>query len=722
MSAATRITPIEIINPRRLARRRASFWSSVLVLTSLATWFMADLLWRTDGISGLEWPILILFVVLFAHIATGFVTAMLGLYVVNRGGDSRRITQTIDWEAGDPPLASTAVVMPVFNENVSRVFEGLRVVYRSVEATKRLEHFDFFILSDSNQPNQWIQEEVAWVELCKQVSGFGRIFYRKRRQQINKKAGNVADFLRRWGKRYRYMIVLDADSVMTGEALVKLVALMERNPGTGLIQTAPRIFNGESLYARMQQFANRLYGPMYLAGLNYWQQHESNYWGHNAIIRVQPFMDHCALPDLPGSEPIGGRILSHDFVEAALMCRAGWSVWLAHDIEGSYEEGPPTLIDSAKRDRRWCQGNLQHTWLLTAGGFRPASRFHLLMGVMGYLSSPLWLLFLVLSTLLVFDQVTTLPYGLDGYTGEISASFFGYSLAMPEAFALFIFTMLLLFVPKLAGLVAVVEDRKEAERFGGRGRLVASAILEAAISALIAPVNMMFHSKFVLFTVMGQGVSWVTQKRGADDGTDWREAIITHGPQTIFGLVWGGAAFVLIPAFFLWLSPVIAGLVLAIPLSIILSKSDLGEGARRLGIFLIPEETQPPYELRRLGQHLTECYRHMRPLEVLREDYGLLQAVLDPYVNAVHVSLLRERSPSEEARDWYAQLRRRLLSEGPNTLSGKEKLALLLDAESMILLHDELWCQPSSALAEWWRLAMRQYNVLTATPVTALYR
>ncbi|MEO6246269.1 MAG: glucans biosynthesis glucosyltransferase MdoH, partial [Opitutaceae bacterium] len=340
------------MDKRRLGRRRFLFFSAIFVLTSVAAWFMADLLWR-DGLSGVEIALLTLFVILFAHVAAGFCTALVGYYVINRGGDSSRITATVAPDDG-APLGTTAIVMPVFNEDVSRVFEGLRVVYRSLQETHRLEHFDFFVLSDSNQPTQWIQEEVAWLELCKQVGGFGRIFYRKRRHSINKKAGNVADFLRRWGRRYRYMIVLDADSIMTGRALVQLVQLMERNPQVGIIQTAPRIVNGETLFARMQSFASRVYSPLFLAGLNYWQQHEGNYWGHNAVIRVQPFIEHCALPDLPGSEPFGGRILSHDFVEAALMRKAGWGVWLAGEIDGTYEEGPPTLIDSAKRDRRWC--------------------------------------------------------------------------------------------------------------------------------------------------------------------------------------------------------------------------------------------------------------------------------------------------------------------------------------------------------------------------------
>jgi len=705
------------MDPRRLNRRRFLFFSGIFVITSLALWVMADLLWQ-DGITVIEGAILVLFGILFAHIAIGFCTAMVGFYVINRGGDTCRIANTVDWEK-DPQLASTAIILPVFNEDVSRVFEGLRVIYRSLEETGKLEHFDFFILSDSNQPNQWIQEEVAWVELCKQVKGFGKIFYRKRRQQINKKAGNVADFLRRWGKNYRYMIVFDADSIMTGKAMVQMVAMMEANPKVGIIQTAPRLVRGESLYARIQSFANTLYSPLFLAGLNYWQQMEGNYWGHNAIIRIQPFIEHCALPDLPGSEPFGGRILSHDFVEAALMRRAGWSVWLVPEIETTYEEGPPTLIDSAKRDRRWCQGNMQHTWLLTTRGFRPANRFHLGMGVMAYVSSPLWMLFLILSTIHVFSLINAQDH-LPRF--EEFTNVFGYTIQVPQALFLFALTLLMLFTPKIVSIITAVKDKTIAERFGGRAKVVISALLETAVSSMLAPINMVFNSKFVVFTLLGQGVAWVTQRRNADDGTDWREAILTHWSMTLFGLIWGVSAFIISPMFFWWLSPVLAGLVLSIPLSIFTSKSSVGLKAREMGLFIAPEESQPCAELLKLDKNLAECYQHLQPIEPLRKDYGILQAVLDPYVNAMHVSILRRRRPSEESRDWFIQLRERVLREGPSKLTTKEKMALLLDAESMIWLHEELWRQPGDNVAEWWRLAMRQYNVLTATPVTALYR
>ena len=709
---------VEQVDRRRVPRRRTIFFSLVFMLTSLATWFMADLLWR-GGVTPVSALVLVLFVILFANIAVGFCTALLGFYMLNRS-DGARITRSIGGEAlADLPLASTAIVMPVCNEDPSRIFEGLRVIYRSLERTGRLNDFDFFILSDSSDPNKWIQEEVAWTELCKQLDGFGRIFYRKRRVSINKKSGNVGDFLRRWGRSYRYMCVLDADSIMTGASIVQLVAMMERNPKVGILQTAPHVVNGTTLYSRLQQFANRLYSPLFLAGLNYWHQGESNFWGHNAVIRVAPFIEHCGLPELPGVEPFGGRILSHDFVEAALMRKAGWAVWLAYDLEGSFEEGPPTLIDSAKRDRRWCQGNLQHSWLLFARGFHPVNRFHLLMGVMAYIASPLWLLFMLISTLQRFHEVTSGTFAT--YHAENYTLLFGYVVEVPEALALFLFTLLLLFLPKVLSVLLELRDGHGAA-YGGPVRLVLSTALEMAASTLLAPVNMMFHAKFVLYILLGQGVGWVTQRREANEDTDWREAIITHSWQMVFGVVWGASAFVLVPAFFWWLTPVLAGLVFSAPLSILLGNARLGRRAREVGLLLTPDETRPAPELAALESHLEQCYRHMQPIPELRQDYGLMQAVLDPYVNAVHVSLLRQRQGNFSVRRYFVELRRKLLAEGPDRLSAKEKMALLRDAESMNWLHEQLWKQPPEQLSEWWRLAMRQYNVLTATPITALYR
>ncbi|WP_255210543.1 glucans biosynthesis glucosyltransferase MdoH [Methylogaea oryzae] len=291
----------------------------------------------------------------------------------------------------------TAVVMPVYNEDPERVSAGLRSIWQSLKETGRDGEFDLFILSDTRDAQCWLQEELNWYQLCEETGAHGRVFYRNRVHNTSRKCGNIAEFCERWGGRYRYMIVLDADSIMGGSTLVKMVETMEAQPQVALIQTPPIPVNHESLFVRVLQFSSSLYGGMFAAGLNYWQMCDGNYWGHNAIIRLKPFVEHCHLPKLPGREPFGGEIFSHDFVEAALLRRAGWEVWLAYDMGESYEELPTTLIDFAKRDRRWCQGNLQHAGVLLVRGMRPLSRLYMLMGMMSYLSSPLWAMFLMVT-------------------------------------------------------------------------------------------------------------------------------------------------------------------------------------------------------------------------------------------------------------------------------------------------------------------------------------
>ena len=579
------------------------------------------------------------------------------------------------------------------------------------------------MLSDSNQPNQWIQEEVAWVELCKQVGGFGRIFYRKRRQAINRKSGNVADFLRRWGRNYRYMVVLDADSLMTGQALTRLVAMMERNPAVGIIQTAPRIVNGETLFARLQQFANRLYSPLFLAGLNYWQQHDGNYWGHNAIIRVQPFMSYCCLPDLPGREPFGGRILSHDFVEAALMRKGGWQVWLAGDLEGSYEEGPPTLIDSAKRDRRWCQGNMQHSWLLFARGFRPVSRLHLLMGIMGYVASPLWLLFLLLSSINVINTLAARRVRVRCRRPTPPSS--GTSSRCRRRSRCSPSPCCCCSCPRRSRVVVALRDAETAAAFGGRARLVVSAVLEtiASVARGADPDALQQQVRRVHPAGPGRPLGDPAPRDGRGRHRLARgdpDACRPHGDRPRLGHlgVHPDARVLLVAepgAGCRW--------SLSIPLSILLSKAGIGQGGAADRAVPDPRgDAARATSCSACGKNLAECYQHLRPIEPLRDDYGLLQAVLDP---------VRQRGPRLAPAPAAAErgvarvfpaAAARLLAGGPAELSVREKMALLLDADSMIWLHRELWRTPAGALAGWWRLAMRQYNVLTATPVTALYR
>ena len=352
-------------------RRRLVLAVLVLGGSAAATRFMANVL-GVDGLSIPEIGILVVFYVTFGWLAYGFWTALAGFFVSLAG--LRRVHGLAEPPAELGPSVRTALVVPVYHEDPERVAARVRVVIRSLERTGHLSLFDLFILSDSRDPARIRIEQAVWARLCNEPGARGQVFYRNRADNKGRKAGNIAEFCRRWGRHYSYFVVLDADSIMAGSTLVRLVGLMEANPGAGLIQTLPQPVGGETLFARSLQFASSLYGPIYAAGLAYWFPGRGNYWGHNAIIRTQAFMATAGLPTLSGKPPLGGEILSHDFVEAALLQRAGWSVWLAPELGGSYEELPSTLRGYLARDRRWCQGNLQHVrllrpraWLRSAG-------------------------------------------------------------------------------------------------------------------------------------------------------------------------------------------------------------------------------------------------------------------------------------------------------------------------------------------------------------------
>ena len=315
------------------------------------------------GISVIEIVLMVLFTANFVWIALSFWTGLAGLFALWRGAPA--LTTGLL-----PPATQlttrTAIIMPVYHESPQRVFGALECIYREIEASGEIHTFDFFVLSDSTDTNAWIAEEQAWDLSRRRLGANGRFFYRRRYENTARKAGNLAEFCRRWGGHYQQMLVFDADSVMCGSTVVRLARLMQSNPHAGIIQTIPRLVNRNTLFARTHQFAGSCYGPVLAAGLAWWYLGDGNYWGHNAIIRLSAFAGHAGLPTLPGGPPFGGLVLSHDFVEAALMRRAGWRVYLLPDDEGSFEEAPPSMIDHALRDRRWCQGNLQHMRVIGA--------------------------------------------------------------------------------------------------------------------------------------------------------------------------------------------------------------------------------------------------------------------------------------------------------------------------------------------------------------------
>ena len=271
--------------------RKGGFFLLVLLTMAAFTWMFADLLWRVD-FSFLKFILVIIFSLLSYPLAIGFWQSMAGLLA----GAGKPVPADLSRLPGE---RSVAVNIPVYNEDIETVLARLEVIYRSLERTGRLELFDFYILSDSNNPDKWIAEEFGWARLCRKLEAFDRVFYRRRRRNVHQKAGNLLNFCESWGRRYKYMVILDADSLMSGEAMVRLAAQMEDNSRLGILQTVPTLTRSRTRYGIMQEFANRVYGPVFARGMAFWQGSKGNYWGHNAIIRVEAFIRHCALPDLP---------------------------------------------------------------------------------------------------------------------------------------------------------------------------------------------------------------------------------------------------------------------------------------------------------------------------------------------------------------------------------------------------------------------------------------
>ena len=619
--------------------------------------------------TSLQYLLVAFFAVNFSWIALAFTSAVLGFLIlaVKRPQTPRAITLT----------QRTVIVMPVYNESTARTFAALAAIRESVEATGLGAHYDYFVLSDTTNPDVWVAEERAFLALRERLGPDSRLYYRHRPKNHHRKAGNIADFVTRWGGHYEHMIVLDADSLMTGYCIVRLTAAMEADPDAGIIQSLPLIINRNSLFARLQQFAARIYGPVIATGLAQWSGRSGNYWGHNAIIRTAAFAAHCGLPDLKGKPPFGGHILSHDFVEAALIRRAGWAVYMLPDLHGSYEESPPSLIDLAARDRRWCQGNLQHSRVMFGRGLHLATRQHFATGIMGYLASPFWLMQLLVGIALVLQVKYARP---EYFTQEFTLVPVWPRFDPERALSLFGLTMAILLAPKLFGWLLTLFNNAERRSCGGGLRLTVSALLEVIMSALIAPIMMLIQSGSVFQIIAGRDTGWNPQRR--DDGSiPFADIVRRHRWHMAFGVFTGIAAFLIAPSLFAWMSPTIVGLVLAIPLSWASGQLAIGLWLKRRGLLLTPEEGAPPPIAARANA---------LQAEFARQDFddadGIRALHADPLLQEAHEAML----PDLPARQRGQIDAERALAEAKlvDARTVDEAVAWLKPKERMVVLHD----------------------------------
>jgi membrane glycosyltransferase len=569
--------------PARTVAARLTAFGGAAAITAAGVWQMAQV-FDTPGSSPLEIALLFLFALTFGWIAFSAASAIAGLLFGPRA--PVRLPEPLR----APVSARTAILAPLYNEDPTETAGALAALGQGLARMGLADRFDIFLLSDSRDPDALAREPAAFAALRAELPDGPAVWRRRRSVNTGKKAGNIRDFVERWGAAYEFMLVLDADSLMDADTVAEMVRRMQADPRLGLLQTNPALIGGQTPWARMQEFASSLYGAVIARGMAAWQGFDGNYWGHNALIRTKAFAEAAGLPDLPGRAPFGGPILSHDFVEAALMRRAGWRVRMDPDLAGGFEGSPPSLLASAIRDRRWAQGNLQHLGVIGAKGLRWPNRAHLAIGVGSYLASPIWLMMMIVGLSLTAQAL----FGQHDYFPDADQLFPRWPTFDAEQMRMLFFVSLaMLMAPRCIGVVHAIFNGPRRRGFGGAIRLTLGAVVETLLGALMAPAMMMIQTSHVMDILLGRDAGWGAQARRAE-GMRWLDAIAAHRTHLIMGLVLTGVLWMAQPFLLVWFAPVAAGLILAPALSKLSGDARVGAAMGWLGLFDTPQARTRP--------------------------------------------------------------------------------------------------------------------------------
>ncbi|TGL33390.1 glucans biosynthesis glucosyltransferase MdoH [Leptospira perdikensis] len=645
-----------------------------------------------QGIEITEYYQFITLIFLLPMLSYGASTAFFGFILsLKKDADSLLKAKRIPETELDMSLMASipvAIVMPVYEENEISIFSRIKVIFESANKIHKLPQLDFFILSDTRTPEKWIKEEAAYIELCESTENFHNFHYRRRKSNLNGKSGNIADFCRRWGKKYKYMIILDADSLVSGELILQLIANMEKNPNAGIIQSSTRIFRSTTLFQKLTEFSSYLFSPFFLKGASFWQINSSGYWGHNAILRVKPFMEHCALPHLPEYGGLGGKILSHDTVEAALMRKAGYEVLSAYELDGSYEENPPNIIDALKRDQRWCQGNLQHFWFLFGKKIPFINRIHILNGILSYLNSPIWMCYIVLSLWNYLEDNKYLNYSMLPEEYE----FFKSQIYDPLYLKLLYLSLVLLFLPRVLSFISLplIQVLKKFPGF----------LLETTFSILIAPIYMIYHSIFVFSILLNKRITWGPQNRDADSGYNLPYILSSFFGVTILGFSCAYISYTHSTMLFILTMPIWLGWILAIPLVVFTEKEQKILNKAFNTSFWEPNTNL----IQRFEEELTS---HKNSYLEGREFFF---ALVHPLFQGKHKQLqgnklYRSKLPQSSEKDLNI-----LLTEGPGGLETKSLLKILSNRELLDSFYTKFWTSKKENWAGYWKTIWGEIN------------
>ncbi len=536
--------------------RRTAIFGLGLATVALLAWFLAGLLAADGNFTWLETAATAAFVLCLAPVGVSFWIALAGFACLAIGAPRPGLRTP----ATPPSLPSrTALVLTLYNDDPAERFASLEGMMRGLAALPPgPDLYEVFVLSDTRSAEKAAIEAEYAARLQRTVAGIP-LWYRHRERNTGHKSGNIAEFCRAWGGRYDHMLVLDADSVMGPETIRRMVGLMEANPDAGLVQAPVRARPAETGFGALQGYAMSVYGPVFEHGMSFLNLGDGNYYGHNAIIRMEAFAGDACLPELSGHAPRGGLVLSHDFVEAAFLRRAGWRVWMAPELDDSYEECPPNLIAFATRDRRWCQGNLQHLRILGARGLHPMSRFHLGWGALAYLGAALWLLFLLLGAGVIAERELVVHNYFDA-NRRLFPIWPVFDLE--QATLLLIATLALLLLPRALAVLHHLAVTRAWMSPLRTGAVLGAFAVEVIHSTLTAPVLMVCHVRFVVAFALGRSVSW-SPRQGEDGALPIGTCLSVFGVHSAVGLAVAAAVWLAAPQLLGWTAPIWVSLALA---------------------------------------------------------------------------------------------------------------------------------------------------------------
>ena len=560
-----------------LALRRVLFFSLV-GLTIAGQIALAVVALSPGGFGLVDLVLVLLFSVTLPWYVIGFWNAAIGLLIMRFARDPAAcVTPAAGLVKNDEPIvASTAIMMCIRNEPPERTIRHLMPLIEGLVARGIGDRFHLYLLSDTTDPAAAAPEEARCLAFANAWRGRIAVTYRRRPANTGFKAGNIRDFCERFGGQHDFGVVLDADSVLTADAMLRLVRIMQADPRLGILQSLVTGMPSRSAFARIFQLGMRLGMRSYTIGSAWWQGDCGPYWGHNAIIRLAPFTAHCQLPLMPEGSLIKGHVLSHDQIEAVLMRRAGYEVRVLPEEGDSFEQNPPTLIEFIRRDLRWCQGNMQYWHFLWMPGLRPVSRYQLAFAILMFVGSPAWIGLLVVGTAAVA-------------TAGSGAAF----IRADAGIAVFASVMATWFAPKIATVIDVLMRRDLRHAFGGAPRFLAGVATETIFFLLLAPIMWFGHTMFLLGLLFGRTVGWTVQARD-DHAVPLLLAARQLWPQTLLGLGTVAALAVTVPAAIPFALVIAGGPLLSIPLVVLTASPRVGRAMVRVGLGRLPEETSPP--------------------------------------------------------------------------------------------------------------------------------